>query len=303
MRRGPHHADAERGRYRHSAANGSSAPGRTGLEPTNRGRLAAYAKRIAGMAAESIAGGQAVQRLVGAERELRNAPLANSIAWLFSKTNSQLLAEIADCARRIAPAGAVNGLAQALLKLTASGVPDIYQGTEYWDFSLVDPDNRTPVDFAVAKAFAPDNIGGCVGGRACGGLGGRPHQASDDRPRSRSAKENASPFRRTVATCRWKRPVHFLEHVFAFARILGNSAAVVAICRCYPEFFESDDGSLTIPPARWKDTRILLPRELQGIRLGSVLTGEEIATGDQPFAAAQILSSLPVALLKPDQSR
>jgi maltooligosyltrehalose synthase len=59
----------------------------------------------------------------------------------------------------------------------------------------------------------------------------------------------------------------------------------------------SDDGSLTIPPARWKDTRILLPGELQGIKLGSVLTGEEIATGDHPFAAAQILSSLPVALL------
>ena len=60
-----------------------------------------------------------------------------------------LLAEIAAFTERIAPAGAVNGLAQTLLKLTAPGVPDIYQGTEFWDFSLVDPDNRRPVDFAV----------------------------------------------------------------------------------------------------------------------------------------------------------
>ena len=51
-------------------------------------------------------------------------------------------------ARRIGPAGAVNGLAQTLLKLTVPGVPDFYQGTEFWDQSLVDPDNRRPVDFA-----------------------------------------------------------------------------------------------------------------------------------------------------------
>ena len=57
-------------------------------------------------------------------------------------------AEAAEFARRIGPAGAVNGLAQTLLKLTVPGVPDFYQGTEFWDQSLVDPDNRRPVDFA-----------------------------------------------------------------------------------------------------------------------------------------------------------
>ncbi len=51
-------------------------------------------------------------------------------------------AEAAAFADRIAPAGAVNGLAQAVLKLTAPGMPDLYQGTEFWDQSLVDPDNR-----------------------------------------------------------------------------------------------------------------------------------------------------------------
>ena len=44
--------------------------------------------------------------------------------------------------------GQINSLAQTLLKLTAPGVPDIYQGTELWDLSLADPDNRRPVDFA-----------------------------------------------------------------------------------------------------------------------------------------------------------
>ena len=48
--------------------------------------------------------------------------------------------------------GAANGLAQAVLRLTTPGVPDLYQGTEYWDFSLVDPDNRRPVDFLARSA-------------------------------------------------------------------------------------------------------------------------------------------------------
>ncbi|MEO7072103.1 MAG: hypothetical protein ABI300_03615, partial [Rhodanobacter sp.] len=51
----------------------------------------------------------------------------------------------------IATAGVANSLAQTVLKLTTPGVPDIYQGTEWWDFSLVDPDNRRPVDFVARQ--------------------------------------------------------------------------------------------------------------------------------------------------------
>ena len=54
---------------------------------------------------------------------------------------------------RIALAGCVNSLAQTLLKSTAPGVPDFYQGTELWDDSLVDPDNRRPVDFSTRQAL------------------------------------------------------------------------------------------------------------------------------------------------------
>ena len=78
--------------------------------------------------------------------------MSDFIAWLFSGP-SDFLMRLSAFARRIAPAGAANGLAQTLIKFTAPGVPDIYQGTEYWDFSLVDPDNRAPVDFAVRQKF------------------------------------------------------------------------------------------------------------------------------------------------------
>src|SRR4029077_12077275 len=51
----------------------------------------------------------------------------------------------------IAEIGAINSLAQTVLKLTCPGVPDFYQGCELWDFSLVDPDNRRPVDYGLRQ--------------------------------------------------------------------------------------------------------------------------------------------------------
>jgi len=76
---------------------------------------------------------------------------AEMVAWLFSRP-SELLSEIAQFAARVSEIGVVNGLSQLVVKLTGPGVPDIYQGTEFWDLSLVDPDNRARVDFAVRNA-------------------------------------------------------------------------------------------------------------------------------------------------------
>ena len=59
--------------------------------------------------------------------------------------------EIEEFVDRIAPFGWSNSLSQKLLQLTMPGVPDVYQGTELWDFSLVDPDNRRPVDYDLRR--------------------------------------------------------------------------------------------------------------------------------------------------------
>jgi (1->4)-alpha-D-glucan 1-alpha-D-glucosylmutase len=68
-------------------------------------------------------------------------------ALLDCRRSRPFLDDMAGFVHRIAPYGALNSLCQTTLKLTAPGLPDIYQGTELWDFSLVDPDNRRPVDF------------------------------------------------------------------------------------------------------------------------------------------------------------
>jgi (1->4)-alpha-D-glucan 1-alpha-D-glucosylmutase len=65
----------------------------------------------------------------------------------------KLMQDVAQFVARISPGAHITSLARTLIKLTAPGVPDIYQGTELWDFSLVDPDNRRPVDYAERRAI------------------------------------------------------------------------------------------------------------------------------------------------------
>jgi malto-oligosyltrehalose synthase len=70
---------------------------------------------------------------------------------LVEEDGSALRAELFAFVEEIAPPGTTNSLAQTLLRLTVPGVPDLYEGTELWDLSLVDPDNRAPVDFALRQ--------------------------------------------------------------------------------------------------------------------------------------------------------
>jgi (1->4)-alpha-D-glucan 1-alpha-D-glucosylmutase len=71
---------------------------------------------------------------------------------LDDSVSSEFLEQLAALARRVALLGALNSLSQLTLKATLPGVPDFYQGTEFWDLSLVDPDNRRSVDFAARAA-------------------------------------------------------------------------------------------------------------------------------------------------------
>jgi len=66
--------------------------------------------------------------------------------------SAEFLSSLATLAQRVALLGALNSLSQVTLKATVPGMPDFYQGTEFWDQSLVDPDNRRPVDFVERAA-------------------------------------------------------------------------------------------------------------------------------------------------------
>ncbi|RTL55259.1 MAG: malto-oligosyltrehalose synthase [Bradyrhizobiaceae bacterium] len=74
-------------------------------------------------------------------------------AILDETRSAEFLVSFSTFARRMSLLGALNSLSQITLKATMPGVPDFYQGTEFWDLSLVDPDNRRPVDFRARESF------------------------------------------------------------------------------------------------------------------------------------------------------
>jgi (1->4)-alpha-D-glucan 1-alpha-D-glucosylmutase len=82
-----------------------------------------------------------------------DAVIAFADALINAPAGSEFLTDFLPFQRRIARLGMFNSLSQTLIKLTVPGVPDIYQGCELWDFSLVDPDNRRPVDFGYRRTL------------------------------------------------------------------------------------------------------------------------------------------------------
>jgi (1->4)-alpha-D-glucan 1-alpha-D-glucosylmutase len=123
-----------------------------GAWPLSRERAHGYVEKAAREAGTSTTWTNPVQ-----EFEDRLHALADA-AFDDERTH----AEIEEFVGRITPAGRSNSLAQKLLQLTMPGIPDVYQGTELWDLSLVDPDNRRPVDYDLRRRLLAGLDGGSV---------------------------------------------------------------------------------------------------------------------------------------------
>ncbi len=211
------------------------------------------------------------------------------------------LDDLATLQPRIAHCGAINSLAMQLLKLTCPGVPDLYQGTELWDLSLVDPDNRRPVDFErrrhmlaeVADRPRPDAIASTADVSALVDGAAKLYVTS-----------------RTLAF-RERHPDLFLDgdylpldasgakhdHVVAFARQGGAEGrqVVTVVPRLVHGLLS---GHLVFPlvEAIWGDTSLHLPGPGT---YRNLFDDAMVATDDQGvIAVANILNAYPVALLE-----
>ncbi|HEX8359625.1 MAG TPA: malto-oligosyltrehalose synthase [Longimicrobium sp.] len=206
----------------------------------------------------------------------------------------------------IARLGMVNSLAQTLVKLTSPGVPDVYQGQEIWDLSLVDPDNRRPVDFALRRELLA---------RLTADL-----EERDRREVARSLVEGWEDGRiklyltQTALRLRQAYPDLFAtgehlplgtggergEHAVAFARRAEGAAVVTVVPRLVATLTRAHDFAL--PTAKlWSGTHVILPSELAG-RYVNRLTGAELRTrdreGDAILDAQELFADFPVALLE-----
>ncbi len=182
--------------------------------------------------------------------------------WLDTVLDGPVADQLTELVAQINSHAASDALGQKLLALTVPGVPDVYQGTELWDDSLVDPDNRRPVDYAARRAAL----------------------AELRHPKLRVVT-TALRLRRSHPECFLRgayTPVladgEAAEHVVAFRR---GEDIVVAVTRWTVRLAERGWGNtvLPLPDGTWKDT----------------LTG---AIADGPTSAAQLFADLPVALLE-----
>jgi (1->4)-alpha-D-glucan 1-alpha-D-glucosylmutase len=213
---------------------------------------------------------------------------------LFAGEPIDLLTDIAAFAERIAPAGAINGLAQTLLKLTAPGVPDIYQGTDFWDLSLVDPDNRRPVDFQARldaiSAQAP------ITQLARNWRNGRIKQTVIRRSLAvRQARPDLF-SRGDYAPLAVEGPA--ADHVIAFARRQNGAVALTVACRLPARLLGVNDG-IVIPASAWDATRLSLPPGLAATKLCDAIADNEFVFEEEYALISQVLSKAPVALLVP----
>jgi (1->4)-alpha-D-glucan 1-alpha-D-glucosylmutase len=229
-----------------------------------------------------------------------DAGLAGFVADILA--DEAFLQDFLPFQRMVSRLGMVNALAQTLVKLTAPGVPDVYQGQEAWDFSLVDPDNRRPVDYGLRRRLL-DGLAARRGEVDGATLARELVEGWEDGRIKMHVVQQALRLRAALPTVFGRGAYLPLApegaragHVAAFARTDDGAATLTVVPRLVAGLTRERDFAL--PEADdWKGTRIPLPDELAG-RYRNVLTGEEMRAGADGLDAEKLFAAFPVALLE-----
>ena len=212
----------------------------------------------------------------------------NYAAALTASASLTFHEDFAEALRPVAAAGYLNSLSQTLIKLTAPGVPDIYQGSEACDFSLVDPDNRRPIDTnALARMLATRET---ISELTVPALKQRMIGIGLNlRKRLPALFANGDYLPLSVTGSR-------SNHVVAFGRRLDDAFTVTVTPRMM--LGQLEPGKLYAGPEFWGDTAVMLPSELRGPK-HDLLTQRPIDTAVS-VPVTQLLGTQPVALLQND---
>ncbi len=253
--------------------------------------LAAYAERIKGALTKSLREAKAHSTWAAPNPAYEEAMLGLAGLALDPARSAAFLGAFLPFAERVARLGAQNSLVQTVLKLTLPGVPDIYQGTELWDLSLVDPDNRRPVDYALRQRLleeiletAADDRQGAMA-RYLHILAGRAIQARRDGGHPRLSPRVALLFAEGDYEG-LSAEGDGADEVCAFSRRHGDAAMLVAVAR-----FPGRREIRGTPPA----ATLPVPEPLRGGQWRELLTGRGVELGAK-LNAATLFREAPAAV-------
>ena len=258
---------------------------------TSDGRgIQAFAERLAGWQEKALREAK-LRTNWTAPNEVYEGAAKNFLSRLLAP-DSEFLPVVQSFVDRIAPAGALNGLAQAVLKMTVPGMPDFFQGTEFWDLSLVDPDNRRPVDYDARRAALAqqDEVNDCL-------------------PTWRDGRLKQVMIRKALAL-RQRAPALFArgdyipvavegpleDQVVAFARSHGRSALIVVVPRLAHGLLLGGDR-ICLDQQRTDGSTLSFPEQLHQRGFASLFQPGKSITLHAGFPVQSLLAEFPICVL------
>jgi len=253
--------------------------------------LSAFADRLAGWQMKALREAK-VSSSWRAPDENYETSCRRFLETILNPTTSDgFLADISGYIGKIAHVGALNGITQAFLRSTIPGVPDLFQGCEFWDFSLVDPDNRRPVDFALREEALEAGVG--LEELMENWRDGRIKQAVIHRVlQARITAGNLFVESEYIPLeVRGARA----SSVIAFARRRSSSLMIAAACRLAGEGLR--ETAQPVPPRFWwRDTAVIIPPDLVDTELSDAFEVSEPCPLGARIEAASLFRVIPVAL-------
>ncbi len=256
-----------------------------------------FKKRIKEYAIKVVREAKVYTAWVKPDEVYENAFL-NFIDNILKESDSNLfLEELLDFHKFTSFYGIFNSLSQTIIKMTAPGVPDFYQGTELWDFNLVDPDNRRPVDYSFREEILRK-----INEKESEGREGLFNYLYSDlhsgalklfaiKKLLKARKEIREPFEAGKYS-KLKSSGIYKNSIISFARIFEDEALIVAVPRFLTGIVKT--GELPIGKEIWKNTAIKIPFAVNNVI--NIISGESIAANSD-LQIGDLMDKFPAAIL------
>ena len=278
------------------------------LQPMEEADYELFKKRIRDYMLKAIREAKVNSSWISPNINYEEALLKFIDAILSYRQKNPFLKDFYELQKKVSYFGMLNSLSQTLLKITSPGTPDFYQGMEIWDFSLVDPDNRRPVNFEIRKkmlealkekmaARGPD-LTGLTRELVLGWTDGSIKLYLTFRA-LHYRKQNHKLFMDGAYIPLWGDG-DLKDHVCAFARQGQGKVVLVVVPRFLSRLTQADETPLGMEV--WGDSSITMPSEIVEERFRNIFTGEMVDTTDRDgkskLILGQVFANFPVAMLE-----